>query len=45
MFKQTPDFNKKIINVKNFSEKLTEDIKKNVVRLKLRNKKYAYLFF
>jgi len=37
MFKQTPDFNKEIINVNNFSEKLTEDSKKNVVKLTLGN--------
>ena len=33
MLKQTPDFNKKIINVKNFSEKLTEDVKKMLLDL------------
>ena len=35
MIRQTPDFNKEIINIKKFSEKLTEDVKKNVVRITL----------
>ena len=45
MLKQTPDFNKEIISVKNFSEKLTEDVKKNVVRLTLGDEKAASGFF
>ena len=33
MAKKSQDLNKEIINVKEFSEKLTEDVKKNILRL------------
>ena len=35
MEEKTPDLNKEIINVKELSEKLTEDVKKNVLRLEV----------
>ena len=36
MVEKTPDQNKEIINVKEFPEKITEDVIKNVVKIFIR---------